>query len=557
MPLTREQLQERLLALHQASLELVKDVSLEHLLEQIAKAACQQAGAQYAALSVSNGEGEPITFLTVGLDGEQVQKIQHPPVGAGLIGELMDTEHALRVPVIREHPKSVGFPKDHPEMIPFLGVPIRSGSEQLGQIYLTNKMDVGAFDENDEMIIQMLAAYASVAIQNARLVEQMRGRDTTLTRRNLDMSLLNDIASTLTSSLDLDQILEHTLALVMNYLNVEAGEIFLLEEDKNTLRLVLHRGESAEVFWNRKTFRLGEGYPGIVAQTRKPLIGSHLPADKNFIRLELVRAGFQQIACIPLLSGENLIGVMNTATRSAEPIDERNVEMLVAVATWAGLAIENAQLHANARRLAVLEERNRIGMDLHDGIIQSIYGVGLSLESAKHSLEAEALAKEQIQRAIDQLNHVIRDIRAYILDLRPRQLGNEGLINGIKRLLAEYRANTFSETNLIEPRVELDELSHAQSVALFHICQEALANIAKHAKAKKVEVSLWTAQDRLLMEIKDNGQGFAVDKTQTALGHGLANMQTRIRSVGGDFEISSTPGEGAAILVWIPYPNKS
>ncbi|MCC6260981.1 MAG: GAF domain-containing sensor histidine kinase [Anaerolineales bacterium] len=553
MLLTREQLQERLLALHRASLELVKDVSLEHLLEQIAKAACEQAGAQYAALSVSNGEGEPITFVTVGLTGEQFQKIEHPPIGAGLIGELMNTEFALRVPVIREHPKSVGFPKDHPEMIPFLGVPIRAGDQQLGQIYLTNKIETGVFDENDEMIIQMLAAYASAAIQNARLVEQLRGRDATLTRRNVDMNLLNDIASTLTSSLELDEILEHTLALVMSYLNVEAGEIFLLEEDKTTLRLVLHRGEAAEIFWNRNIFQIGEGYPGIAAQTRKPLVGTHLTEDKNFIRAELIRAGFQQIACIPLLSGENLIGVMNTATRSAAPIDERNVEMLVAVATWAGLAIENAQLHANARRLAVLEERNRIGMDLHDGIIQSIYGVGLTLESARYGLDDASAAKERMQHAIDQLNHTIRDIRAYILDLKPRQLGTEGLINGIKRLLMEYRANTFAETHFTEPSLDLNELSHAQSVALFHICQEALANIAKHAKAKKVEVALWIAQDRLLMEIKDNGKGFEIDKTQTTLGHGLANMQTRVRSVGGDFDLSSNLGEGTTILVWVPY----
>jgi signal transduction histidine kinase len=552
MLLTREQLQERLFALQRASLELVKDVSLEHLLEQIARLACEQAEAQYAALGVLDDDGKLVNFISVGMSDNQIKKLPHPPVGRGLIGELMDTEFPLRVPVIQDHPKSVGFPEHHPEMIPFLGVPIRAGDHQYGQIYLTNKVGSPQFDEDDEMIIQMLAAYAAVAIQNARLVERMRERDVTLTRRNVDMNLLNGIASTLTSSLELDEILNRTLGHVMNYMKVEAGEIFLLEEDKSTLRMVLHRGQAAEAFWNRNIFRLGEGYPGIVAQTHKPMVGTHLSSDTNFLRDEVVRAGFQQIACIPLLSGENLMGVMSVATRSTTPIDESNIEMLVAVGTWAGLAIENARLHSDARRLAVLEERNRIGMDLHDGIIQSIYGVGLALEGAQHALDDPHAAKERIQHAITGLNQAIRDIRTYILDLRPRQLGNEGLMSGIKRLIAEYRANTFSEVKLTEPDSDLKELPHSHSTALFHVCQEALANAAKHAKAKNVQVAVWATDERVLMEITDDGKGFDMEKMQTSIGHGLANMGTRARAVGGDFDISSNIGEGTTILVWVP-----
>lgn len=554
MLLTREQLQERLFALHRASLELVKDVSLEHLLEQIAKLACEQAGAQYAALGVLDDEGRLIKFISVGMSENEIKKMAHPPVGRGLIGELMNTEHALRVPVIQDHPKSVGFPEHHPAMTPFLGVPIRAGKQQFGQIYLTNKIGSPEFDEDDQMIIQMLAAYASAAIQNARLVEQMREREFTLTRRHIDITLLNGIASTLTSSLELDEILNKTLELVIDYMKVEAGEIFLLEDDKETLRMVLHRGQDAEAFWNQNIFRIGEGYPGMTAKTRKALVGSSIKDDKNFLRDAIVQAGFRQFACIPLLSGENLMGVISIATRGTELFDERSIELLVAVGASAGLAIDNAKLHTSARRLAVLEERDRIGMDLHDGIIQSIYGVGLALEGAQHTLNEDPRgAKERIQHAITGLNQAIRDIRTYILDLRPRQLGNDGLMNGIKRLVAEYRANTFSEVNLTEPDSDLEELPHSHSVALFHICQESLANIAKHAKAKKVEVAFWIAQDRLLMEIHDDGKGFDVEKMKTSIGHGLANMQTRVRAVGGDADISSNIGEGTTVLVWVPY----
>src|ERR1043166_8634075 len=216
MLLTREQLQERLFALHRASLELVKDISLETLLERIASTACEQAGARYAALGVLDDEGKLKQFITVGMTDEQVKRIAHPPVGRGLIGELMDTLMPLRLPVIQEHPKSVGFPKNHPPMASFLGVPIRTADRQLGQIYLTEKIDAKEFTSDDEMIIQMLAGFAATAITNARLIEKRKEQHLTLTRRNVDMSLLNGIASTLTSSLELDEILNKTLGLVMN-----------------------------------------------------------------------------------------------------------------------------------------------------------------------------------------------------------------------------------------------------------------------------------------------------------------------------------------------------
>ncbi|NWF65385.1 MAG: GAF domain-containing sensor histidine kinase [Chloroflexi bacterium] len=553
MLLTREQLQERLFALHRASLELVNDVSLETLLERIAATACEQAGSRYAALGVLSDNGGLEKFISVGLSDAVVKRIAHPPVGRGLLGELMDTQDPLRVPVIQEHPKSVGFPNHHPKMVSFLGVPIRTPDRQLGQIYLTDKIDADEFSSDDEMIIQMLATYAATAITNARLIEEMRERDFVLTRRNMDMSLLNDIATTLTSSLELDEILNKALGLVMNYLKVEAGEIFLLEEDKTTLRMMLHRGQAAEAFWTRNVFRVGEGYPGLVAQTGRTIISADLSTDPNFLREAVVKAGFHQILSVPLVSGERVMGVMSVATRSKIPFEDRSVQMLNAVGAWAGLSIENARLHVNARRLAVLEERNRIGMDLHDGIIQSIYGVGLALEGTKHLIHEDPQAtKEKIDHAIDGLNQAIRDLRAYILDLRPRQLGNDGLLSGIKRLIAEYRANTFSEVNFMPPASDMKELTQSQAMSLFHICQEALANAAKHAKAKNVQISLWTTDDRALLEIHDDGKGFDTEQMSTFIGHGLANMQTRARSIGGDIDISSVPNGGTTVFVWVP-----
>ena len=142
----------------------------------------------------------------------------------------------------------------------------------------------------------------------------------------------------------------------------------------------LHRGQAAEAFWTRNRFKNGEGIVGLVAQSGQRTIVTDLAEESHYLRPSVVKAGFRQIAYFPLRSGENLMGVMSVASRSSEPLEEESLKFLDAVANWAGLAIENARLHENARRLAVLEERDRIGMDLHDGIIQSIYGVGLSLD---------------------------------------------------------------------------------------------------------------------------------------------------------------------------------
>ena len=554
MLLSREELQGRLIALHQASLELVKDVSLETLLERITSVACNQSGAKYAALGVLDDEGKLKQFITVGMTTEELKQMPHPPRGLGLIGALMRGDSGtIRIPEIEDDPRSVGFPENHPEMHSLLGVPIRLGERQLGQIYLTDKIDGAEFTHDDEKIIEMLAAYAGVAIENARLYERSQEHEATLTSRNEQLALLNQILSALSSSLELEEILNKTLALLMAHFQVEAGEIFLMEQDSETLRLVLHRGEAAEAFWTRTRYKIGEGMVGKAAQTLEPIINNHLEQDELVTRQAVVDAGFKQITCIPLTTRGEVVGVLTIATRNRKAISKSGLQLLMSVAAGAGTAIENAQLHSNVRRLAVLEERERIGMDLHDGTIQSIYGVGLALENARMLLrENPQVAEDRLQKAMEDLNHTIRDIRNYILDLRPRQLHGEGLIEGLGRLITEFRQNTKLEVNLAGPKEPLTDLTQVNAMSLFHICQEALANIAKHAKASKVSIDLWATSERILLEVSDDGQGFELDKANKTVGHGLANMQTRVQNVGGDLDISSAPGEGTSILAWVP-----
>jgi len=176
----------------------------------------------------------------------------------------------------------------------------------------------------------------------------------------------------------------------------------------------------------------------------------------------------------------------------------------------------------------------------------------LSLENALHSFEDDPEdAKSRVQDSIESLNQAIRDLRAHILDLRPHQMGSEGLLSGLNRLMTKFRANTLTTVQLSSTDNELQDLPHAYSMALFHICQEALANIAKYAKATQADISRWSTEERVLMEIHDNGKGFEMEKMNVTIGHGLANMQTRARSVGGDVDISLVFGEGMTMLAWV------
>jgi signal transduction histidine kinase len=266
-----------------------------------------------------------------------------------------------------------------------------------------------------------------------------------------------------------------------------------------------------------------------------------------------MEAGFRCVSVIPLLARNNVVGVLCVAAHQECHLGERETTLLMAIGSWAAITIENARLHRQARRLAVLEERERIGMDLHDGIIQSIYGVGLALDYARMALEDDPKqARLKIEQSIEALNSTIRDIRSYILDLRPRQFHGGNLMDGLRRLVDEYRTNTLADAVLVGPKDGLVDLPAAHAMALFHICQEALANVAKHSNAKKVSIELWGTSDRVLLEIQDDGKGFEIDQTNKTIGHGLANMQTRVTNVGGDVEISSAPGEGTTILAWVP-----
>ncbi len=552
--LTREQLKERLAALHRASLELVSDVSRNNVLDRIVRLAREQANAEYAAIGIMGEDGQLEKFIQVGMNADEVAQLAHPPRGLGLIGALLHERKPIRIPNIGTDPRSAGFPENHPPMDSFLGVPVIAGDAMLGQIYLTNKRNADNFTSDDQSVIETLAAYAAVAIENSRLYENVVESDRKLKEQFEDLMLLYNLAKASERATTLNEILSETLNQVIAHFNVAAGEIFLREDSNDMLWLKMHRGEAPDAFWSCDRFRFGEGIIGQAAAEDRTIESRVLEKDVVCLRPALIEAGFRRIVCIPLRAGNRVVGVMTVASRFDEHYSWRERELLDAIGTWAGTAIENARLQQQSRRIAILEERERIGMDLHDGVIQSIYAVGLALDYARMSLDDDVkTARQKIGESIEGLNSTIQDIRAYILDLRPRQLrGGESLTHGLQRLLDEFRRNAKTKTSLATTDDELTGLPLANALTIFHICQEALGNVAKHAHAKKVDVQLWTTEDQVMLKISDNGRGFIIEDSGELIGHGLSNMHRRARKVGGDVNISSAPAHGTTILAQIP-----
>ena len=216
---------------------------------------------------------------------------------------------------------------------------------------------------------------------------------------------------------------------------------------------------------------------------------------------------------------------------------------------------ERRRLEAERERLRTeLEterERHRIGMDLHDGIMQAIYAVSLTLELASDDLGSNPEeAKTNLDRAIDQLHGVVRDIRSYIFDLRPREYTGD-LGSAVSNLANEFRQNSHIDTT-VEIAPDIDTIDADIGVALYHVTHEALSNVRKHAQARSVFIGLEPNNGRLRLQITDNGLGFEPSAEQGQTHRGLRNITSRISSIGGRLEVKSSPGAGTTIIVEVP-----
>jgi PAS domain S-box-containing protein len=216
---------------------------------------------------------------------------------------------------------------------------------------------------------------------------------------------------------------------------------------------------------------------------------------------------------------------------------------------------EHRRLERERERLsAELEterERHRIGMDLHDGIMQAIYAVSLTLELATADIGEDLDdARYQLDRAIDQLHGVVRDIRSYIFDLRPRDYTGD-LRSALTNLATEFRQNSQIET-FVDISPDIDQISTKAGIAIYHVTHEALSNVRKHAQASSVVIRLEPQRDDICLQISDNGRGFDTTADRSETHRGLRNMNARISAIGGRVEVKSSPGSGTTIIATVP-----
>lgn len=252
------------------------------------------------------------------------------------------------------------------------------------------------------------------------------------------------------------------------------------------------------------------------------------------------------------IEGRSVGNLYLTNKRGGGEFSEADQELVEAFALHAGIAIANARLHEQVRALTVVEERERIGRDIHDGIIQALYGIGLSLEDVPELMSEDGdEAATRVERAIDSIHVAIRDLRTFVFGLRPELVEGSSLIGGLAALAEAFRHNTLIEPHVSWP-ADLVEPSPETVVELLAIGSEALSNIARHAHASNVTIEVRREPSTLVLEVTDDGVGLGDTEIRHPGHHGLANMRDRATHIGGRLEVASAEPKGTRVRAVVP-----
>ena len=356
------------------------------------------------------------------------------------------------------------------------------------------------------------------------------------------------------SSLDPAGVLDAALEAILSVTSAEAAEVWLVAEG-GELVLARQRGLAMDAFRERTRLRLGEGLPGLAAHTGSPVVVHDLASDPRFVRDRVRELGFQTFSTQPLVRRGGIVGVLAVAARSPVALSSAaERRLLEGIGEQLVIAIENAQLHERVLDAAVLEERERLAHELHDGLAQVLgyvntqtLAIGELLSSGRGE-EAEA----QVARMRKAAREVYADVREAILGLRSTR---DALLPSLRSYLADYDRMTGIKTALnVSAEVEALDLPPSVEIQLVRIVQEALSNVRKHAHAAGATVSLDVREDSLALEVVDDGSGFDLDRpARTGWPRfGLQTMRERAQAIGGTFELQSKPGLGTRVAVAVP-----
>lgn len=539
-------------AISQATLKITQYGDLRETLQRIVDSARELLSANYAVLATFQQDHVAQNFVFSGIDPETAESIAHPPQGIGLLGALTSERETIRIPRLTDHPKFSGFPAGHPPMNSFLGMPIEQNGAVYGRIYIADKLAGVPFDHTDEQLLRLFAAHAAVAMQNAQLVEANRDDRQKLEQRTRQLAALDKATMAISGELTLDKVLQQIVDAARDLVDAQYAALGV-PNNQGLLDTFIESGLSKEEIALIPHLPKGHGLLGVLIRERRTIRIPRIGDDPRSVGFPEGHPPMEPFLGVPVMAGGEVVGNLYLTNKiGADEFTQADQDLVELLAAHAAVAIQNARLYEQVGRLAIVEERTRIGMDLHDGIIQSIFAVGLTLESTKLSLHNNPKdADDLLSHAIEGLNSTIRDIRNFILDLRPHRFqGN--LEQGLGRLVREFQANTMVAVSLSAQQEALTVLSASVARSLFLTTQEALANIARHARAKQVIISIEQQENHIVLRISDDGRGFDMAAKSYSIGHGLANMLARAKDLDGTFQIDSAPGQGTAIKLAVP-----
>jgi signal transduction histidine kinase len=528
----------------EAGLALASELSLPAVLQRIVELAVEVTEARYGAVGVLGPGQRIIEFITTGVTGEQRDLIGHIPVGKGILGALIDDARPLRLHDIKDDPRSVGFPPNHPPMQPFLGAPVTARGRMFGNIYLTREPGADDFTEEDVKSVLVLASQAGVAVENARLHDEAIQRE----RR---LEAVGEIATATLAGIESETVLELVADRARELVGADVAMVAVPADEPGSLVLVVASGEHADDL-RGLVFPQGESLSGEVVTSREPMVLEDASSDRRAYQ-PMVRAGEMGPSMfVPLVVRGSVYGTIAVSNRvGGQQFGGEDLALVQTLAAQAAVVLEFDRAQRELQRLVVMEDRERIAKELHDGVIQSLFAVGMGMQ-ATATMSRDPELQRRIESAVEEMDGVIRDLRNYIFGLRPGILADRQLDQALRSLAEDFQEKTGVLAVLdVNPRVAAELASRAGEIV--QLVREALSNVGRHANAMTCRVTLRFDDGGALLEIDDDGSGFDVEPARDQ-GQGLGNLRARAEALGGDLMIQSAPGQGTAVRLLIPLP---
>lgn len=485
------------------------DLDVETVLRRIVEAGCVLVDARYGALGVIASDGQGLSaFIHHGVDEATAEAIGDLPAGHGVLGHLIRHPQPLRLDDVKDHPASHGFPDNHPPMGSFLGAPIRIGETIFGNLYLTEKQGRGPFTEDDEQLVVALAAVAGSVISTARLYDDLQ-------RREVWRDAVLELAAGVLAGESSGGLDERVASLAAQMLESDAALLVQRDPEVEGRVMVLAA--------------VGDDAPtaGVIDAP-----AGHVWATLD--RGEVVRTPVGIIMgrptmWVPVRDGRQVRAALGVAR--SRPFTPRDEQMLVGYGEQVSVAWMHAQLQGDLRRLTVIEDRERIGRDLHDTVLQRLFAIGLSLQAVIPRVEDLPEVASKVERAVDEIDTTVKEIRASIFALQTRRERPSGLRARLLDVVDE-----LAEVMASQPRMRFDgpiDTAVPPPIAdvVVPVLREALSNVAKHADADEVIVDVTVADAMLHIRVVDNGRGIGDQRAST--GFGLKNLADRAAALGG------------------------